>query len=120
LAYSREKSLCIVKDSPTYGKHDESFIDSYFNSERINLAQGLTGAENMNFDYTDPKDNKAVTLEDKLMNSLRFLLSDCLLEAYMRAFDKQKCEQVVGDLANNGALHALVQIALLTTHDKLA
>ena len=40
---------------------DEELFDGYLNTERIELAKGLAGEENMNFEYTEKEKKEIIS-----------------------------------------------------------
>ena len=121
LSYTKEKMIVIYKGIPSFAKHDESYWDNYINMEFIDLSSNLCGAEDYNFDFDKNKKNED-SFEIKIRNVIRFLLSDCLLENYMKGFDNIPSDDVINSnqLKGDSFFHNIVKLALIITADDIA
>ena len=122
LAFSKEKMIIINKDCPTYGQHDLSYWDNYINAEFVDLSLNLCGAEDYNFEFEKNKNKNPDSLEVKVKNVIRFLLNDCMLENYMKGYDKLSSKDVISEqeLKEDNFLHDIIKLALLSTAEDIA
>ena len=123
LAFTKEKMIVIYKDSPAFGRYDESYWDNYINAEFVDLSLNLCGSEDYNFNFDKNKDkNKEDSFEIKVKNVIRFLLCDCMLENYMKGYDNIPSEDVLNSnqLKQDSFLHNIVKLALVVTADYIA
>ena len=115
--------IVIYKDSPAFGRYDESYWDNYINAEFVDLSLNLCGSEDYNFNFDKNKDkNKEDSFEIKVKNVIRFLLCDCMLENYMKGYDNISSEDVINSnqLKQDSFLHNIVKLALVVTADDIA
>ena len=122
LAFSKEKMIIINKDCPTYGQHDLSYWDNYINAEFVDLSLNLCGAEDYNFEFEKNKNKNPDSLEAKVKNVIRFLLCDCMLENYMKGYDKLESKDLISDkeLKEDNFFHDIIRLALVTTAEDIA
>ena len=122
LAFSKEKMIIINKDCPTYGQQDLSYWDNYLNGEFVDLSLNLCGAEDYNFEFEKNKANNPDSLEIRFKDAIRFLLCDCMLENYMKGFDKLESQHVISnqELKENNLFHDIVKLALVVTAEDIA
>ena len=122
LAFSKEKMIIINKDCPTYGQQDLSYWDNYINAEFVDLSLNLCGAEDYNFQFEKNKNKNPDSLESKTKNAIRFLLCDCMLENYMKGYDKLDSKDVISikELKEDNFFHDIVKLALVTTAEDIA
>ena len=122
LAFSKEKMIIINKDCPTYGQHDLSYWDNYINAEFVDLSLNLCGAEDYNFEFEKNKNKNPDSLEAKVKNVIRFLLCDCMLENYMKGYDKLESKDLISDkeLKEDNFFHNIIRLALVTTAEDIA
>ena len=121
LSYTREKMVVIYKGIPSYSQHDPSYWDNYTNAEFIDLSSNLCGSEDYNFEFVKNKNNDE-SFEVKIKNVIRFLLSDCLLENYMKGFDSIPSDDVINSeqLKEDSFFHNIVKLALIVTAEDIA
>jgi len=121
LAYSKENMIVIIKEVPTFGQHDLSYWDNYINGEFIDLSLDLFGAENYNFKFQKKEDVDTNSLEFKIKNIIRFLFYDCMLENCMKGFDSIPSPDVISvkELKDDGFLHNIVKLALVSTAEDI-
>ena len=121
LSYTREKMIVIYKGIPSYSQHDPSYWDNYTNAEFIDLSSNLCGAEDYNFEVVKNEKNDE-SFEVKIKNVIRFLLSDCLLENYMKGFDNIPSDDVINSekLKEDSFFHNIVKLALIVTAEDIA
>ena len=121
LAYSKEKMVILSKDSTSFGKHDESYFDNYMNSEFNNLSLNLCGAPFYNY-KSEEKRFRQDTFEAKVRNVIKYLLSDCLLENYMKGFDNIFSNDVISTskLKEDSFLHNIIKLSLVLTLNDIA
>ena len=121
LAFSKEKMVNIYKESDTFGKHDESFWENYIHSEFIDLSMNLCGSEDYNFSFgkEEKKDN---SIEEKIRDTIKYLLCDSMLESYMKGFDGIESENVIksSEIKNNDFLHEIIKMAMVVTSSHIA
>ena len=115
LAYCKENYVNILCDSPTYKENDTSFYENYTGIEFKELSVNLCGGEDYNFDFGKKEVKKAELPLDKVVNAIKYLFCDSMLECYMKGFDGKITENVVKDLSNNDILHSVVKLALVIT-----
>ena len=122
LAFSKEKMIIINKDCPTYGQQDLSYWDNYINAEFVDLSLNLCGAEDYNFQFEKNKNKNPDSLESKTKNAIRFLLCDCMLENYMKGYDKLDSKDVISikELKEDNFFHDIVKLALVVTAEDIA
>ena len=122
LAFSKEKMIIINKDCPTYGQQDLSYWDNYINAEFVDLSLNLCGAEDYNFEFEKNKNKNPDSLESKIKNAIRFLLCDCMLENYMKGYDKLDSKDVISikELKEDNFFHDIVKLALVVTAEDIA
>ena len=122
LAFSKDKMIIINKDCPTYGKQDLSYWDNYINAEFVDLSLNLCGSEDFNFEFEKNKNKNPDGMEVKIKNVIRFLLNDCMLENYMKGFDKLESKDVISEeeLKKDNLLHDIIKLALVTTSEDIA
>jgi hypothetical protein len=122
LAFSKEKMIIINKDCPTYGQQDLSYWDNYINAEFVDLSLNLCGAEDYNFHFEKNKNKNPDSLESKTKNAIRFLLCDCMLENYMKGYDKLDSKDVISikELKEDNFFHDIVKLALVVTAEDIA
>ena len=122
LAFSKEKMIIINKDCPTYGQQDLSYWDNYINAEFVDLSLNLCGAEDYNFKFEKNKNKNPDSLESKTKNAIRFLLCDCMLENYMKGYDKLDSKDVISikELKEDNFFHDIVKLALVVTAEDIA
>ena len=122
LAFSKEKMIIINKDCASFGKHDLSYWDNYINAEFVDLSLNLCGAEDYNFEFEKNKNKNPDSLEAKVKNVIRFLLNDCMLENYMKGYDKLNSKDVISeqDLKADNFLHDIIKLALVSTAGDIA
>ena len=122
LAFSKEKMIIINKDCPTYGQQDLSYWDNYVNAEFVDLSLNLCGAEDYNFEFEKNKNKNPDSLESKTKNAIRFLLCDCMLENYMKGYDKLDSKDVIStkELKEDNFFHDIVKLALAVTAEDIA
>ena len=122
LAFSKEKMIIINKDCPTYGQHDLSYWDNYINAEFVDLSLNLCGAEDYNFEFEKNKNKNPDSLEAKVKNVIRFLLCDCMLENYMKGYDKLESKDLISDkeLKEDNFFHDIIRLALVTTAEDIS
>ena len=122
LAFSKEKMIIINKDCASFGKHDLSYWDNYINAEFIDLASDLCGADEYNYELEKNKINKPDSLEVNIKNVIRFLLCDCMLENYMKGFDKLPSKDVISEkeLKEDNFFHNIIKLALIATAEDIA
>lgn len=122
LAFSKEKMIIINKDCPTYGQQDLSYWDNYINAEFVDLSLNLCGAEDYNFEFEKNKNKNPDGLESKIKNTIRFLLCDCMLENYMKGYDKLDSKDVISikELKEDNFFHDIVKLALVVTAEDIA
>jgi len=122
LAFSKEKMIIINKDCPTYGQHDLSYWENYINAEFVDLSLNLCGAEDYNFEFEKNKNKNPDSLESKIKNAIRFLLCDCMLENYMKGYDKLDSKDVISEkeLKEDNFFHDIIKLALLATAEDIA
>ncbi len=91
LSYSWPEFVNIMKEDEFYTKHDRVLFDSWLNSERHAMEEGLTGASNMsNFEYythaeAKPESKGRVDLAGLVELGLRELM----VKEFRNAFDKK-------------------------------
>jgi len=122
LAYSKENMIVINKECPTFGQHDLSFWDNYINAEFVDLSLNLCGSEDYNFKFQKQEDVDTDSLEFKIKNVIRFLFYDCMLENYMKGFDSISSPDVISvkELKDDGFLHNIIKLALVSTAEDVA
>ena len=122
LAYSKKNMIVINKEVPTFGQHDLSYWDNYINGEFIDLSLDLCGAENYNFKFQKQEHVDTNSLEFKITNIIRFLFYDCMLENYMKGFDSIPSPDVISvkELKDDGFLHNIAKLALVSTAEDIA
>ena len=122
LAYSKDKMIVINKDCSTFGQHDLTYWDNYINGEFIDLASDLGGVEDYMNELEKNKNKKQESLEIKIKNAIKYLLKDCLLENYMKGFDKLDSKDVIDDkkLKENNFFHDIIKLALVVTAEDIA
>ena len=123
LAYSKEKMIITNKETTSFGKHDLTYWDNYINGEFVDLSLNLCGAEDYNTDVE--RERKIINQESfeiKFRNVIRFLLCDCMLENYMKGYDKLDSKDVitVKELKEDNLFHDIIKLALLTTAEDIA
>ena len=122
LAYSKDRMIVINKDCSTFGQHDLTYWDNYINGEFIDLASDLGGVEDYMNELEKNKNKKQESLEIKIKNAIKYLLKDCLLENYMKGFDKLDSKDVIDDkeLKENNFFHDIIKLALVVTAEDIA
>ena len=123
LAYSKEKMIITNKETTSFGKHDLTYWDNYINGEFVDLSLNLCGAEDYNTDVE--RERKIINQESfeiKFRNVIRFLLCDCMLENYMKGYDKLDSKDVITakELKEDNLFHDIIKLALLTTAEDIA
>ena len=99
-----------------------SYWDNYINAEFVDLSLNLCGAEDYNFEFEKNKNKNPDSLEVKVKNVIRFLLNDCMLENYMKGYDKLPSKDVISEqeLKEDNFLHDIIKLALLSTAEDIA
>ena len=122
LAFGKDKMIIINKDCPTYGQHDLSYWDNYINAEFVDLSLNLCGAEDYNFEFEKNKNKNPDSLEVKVRDTIRYLLCDCMLENYMKGYDKLDSKDVISEkeLKENNLFHNIIRLALVVTAEDIA
>ena len=122
LAFSKDKMFIINKDCPTFGQVDLSYWYNYINSEFVDLSLNLCGAEDYNFDFEKNKSKNPDSLTIKIKNTIRYLYTDCLLENYMKGYDKLPSNDVLSDkeLKEDNFFHNIIKLALIATAEDIA
>ena len=122
LAFSKEKMIIINKDCPTYGQHDLSYWDNYINAEFVDLSLNLCCAEDYNFEFEKNKNKNPDSFEAKVKNVIRFLLCDCMLENYMKGYDKLESKDLISEkeLKEDNFFHDIIRLALVATAEDIA
>ena len=122
LAFSKDKMIIINKDCESFGKHDLSYWDNYINAEFVDLSSDLCGAGEYNYELEKNKINNPDSLEVKIKNVIRFLLCDCMLENYMKGFDKLPSKDVISqkELKEDNFFHYIIKLALVSTAEDIA
>ena len=122
LAFSKDKMFIINKDCPTFGQVDLSYWYNYINAEFVDLSLNLCGAEDYNFDFEKNKSKNPDSLTIKIKNTIRYLLSDCMLENYMKGYDKLPSNDVLSDkeLKEDNFFHNIIKLALIATAEDIA
>ena len=122
LAFGKDKMIVINKECPTFGQHDLSYWDNYLNAEFVDLSLNLCGAEDYNFDFDKNKNKNPDSFEIKVRNVIKYLLSDCMLENYMKGFDSIPSPDVINEkvLKEDNFLHNIIKLALIATAEDIA
>ena len=122
LAFSKDKMIIINKDCSTFGKHDLSYWDNYINAEFVDLSSDLCGVGEYDYELEKNKIKNPDNLEVKLKNVIRFLLCDCMLENYMKGFDKLISKDIISDkeLKEDNFFHDIIKLALVSTAEDIA
>ena len=122
LAFGKDKMIVINKECPTFGQHDLSYWDNYINAEFVDLSLNLCGAEDYNFDFDKNKNKNPDSFEIKIKNVIKYLLSDCMLENYMKGFDSIPSPDVINEkeLKEDNFLHNIIKLALIATAEDIA
>ena len=122
LAFTKEKMIIIYKEAPTFGKVDDSYWYNYINAEFVDLSLNLCGAEDYNFEFEKNRNKNVDSFELKIKNVIRFLLTDCLLENYMKGFDNIPSQDVIDNtkLKEDSFFHNIVKLALIVTSEDVA
>ena len=122
LAFCKEKMIIIYKEAPTFGQVDESYWYNYINAEFVDLSLNLCGSEDYNFEFEKNRNKNEDSFEIKIKNAIRFLLTDCMLENYMKGFDNIPSQDVIDTtkLKEDSFLHNIVKLALIVTAEDIA
>ena len=86
------------------------------------MSLNLCGAEDYNFQFEKNKNKNPDSLESKTKNAIRFLLCDCMLENYMKGYDKLDSKDVISikELKEDNFFHDIVKLALVVTAEDIA
>ena len=122
LAFSKDKMIVINKEVPSFGKQDLSYWENYINAEFIDLSSDLCGVDNYNFDVEKNKNKNRDKFEIQITNAIRFLLTDCMLENYMKSFDSIPSPDVINEkeLKEDNFFHNIIKLALISTAEDIA
>ena len=114
--------IIINKDCSTFGKHDLSYWANYINAEFVDLSSDLCGVGEYDYELEKNKIKNPDNLEVKLKNVIRFLLCDCMLENYMKGFDKLISKDIMSDkeLKEDNFFHDIIKLALVSTAEDIA